>query len=57
VRTPSQRVALGLLFLLLGFGFAGVAYAAASGSQWVIVGAALVLALWLEGLAVRAFRG
>ena len=56
VRSPSQRGALGLLFLLLGFGFAGVAYAAALGREWVIVGAAVVLALWLEGLAVRAFR-
>jgi hypothetical protein len=57
MRSPSQRGALGLLFLLLGFAFGGVAYAAAVASQWVIVGAALVLALWLEGLAVRAFRG
>jgi fatty acid desaturase len=56
MRSPSQRGALGLLFLLLGLGFGGLAYAAAVGSQWVIVGAALVLAFWLEGLAVRAFR-
>jgi hypothetical protein len=56
MRLPSQRAALGLLFLLLGFGFAGVAYAAAAASEWVIVGAALAIAFWLEGLAVRAFR-
>ncbi len=56
MRSPSQRGALGLLFLLLGFGFAGIAYAAAVASEWVIVGAALVIAFWLEGLAVRAFR-
>jgi hypothetical protein len=56
VRTPSQRGALGLLFLLLGFGFAGVAYAAAVAHEWVIVAAAGVLAAWLEGLAVRSFR-
>ena len=54
---PSQRGALGALFLVLAIGFAGVAYAAAAadaGGAWVIAAAAAVLALWLGSLAVRA---
>ena len=55
---PSQRRALGALFLLLAVGFAGVAAAAiaarAGARSWVIALAAAALALWLLGLAVRA---
>ena len=54
---PSQRTALGTLFLLLAVAFAGIAYAAvqaATGGAWVIGVAAAVLALWLGSLAVRA---
>ena len=54
---PSQRSALGALFLLLALAFAGVAYAAVradTGGAWVIGVAAAVLALWLGSLAVRA---
>ena len=55
---PSQRRALGALFLLLAVGFVGVAAAAiaahAGARSWVIALAAAALALWLLGLAVRA---
>jgi hypothetical protein len=55
---PSQRSALGALFLILALAFAGVAYSAAvagQGGAWVIAIAAGVLAVWLGGLAFRAF--
>ena len=55
---PSQRRALGALFLLLAVAFAGVAVAAiaarAGTRSWVIGLAAAALALWLLGLAVRS---
>ena len=54
---PSQRTALGALFLVLAAAFAGVAYTAAvakEGGAWVIAVAAGVLALWLGSMAVRA---
>jgi hypothetical protein len=59
--SPSQRPALGALFLLLALGFAGVAAAAAQGSaspaaRWVIAVAAGAIALWLASLAWRALR-
>ena len=58
---PSQRRALGTLFLLLAAAFAGVAFAAGaadsgSAARWVVAVAAGVIALWLLGLAVRALR-
>ena len=57
---PSQRRALGALFLVLAGGFAGIAAAAiASGAgarSWVVGIAAAALALWLAGLAFRALR-
>jgi len=55
---PSQRRALGALFLLLALGFAGIAVAAiaagAGARSWVVGGAAAAIALWLAGLALRA---
>jgi hypothetical protein len=58
VAAPSQRRALGALFLLLAVAFAGVAAAAmiaqAGARSWVIGLAAAALALWLLGLAARA---
>jgi hypothetical protein len=51
-----QRRALGVLFLVLALGFGGIAYAAATADQWVIVAAAAALGLWLAGLAGRALR-
>jgi hypothetical protein len=57
---PSQRRALGALFLFLAAGFAGIAAAAAASDAgargWVVAAAAGVIALWLLGLAVRALR-
>ena len=58
---PQQRAALGVLFLFLACAFAGVAYAAGRAASdhtalWIVVVAAAVLALWLAGLAIRAFR-
>ena len=57
---PSQRRALGALFLFLALGFMGIAAAAiaagAGARSWVIGGAAAALAVWLAGLAIRALR-
>jgi hypothetical protein len=57
----KQRRAMGALFSLLAIGFVGVASAAAYGAgteirRWVVVLAALALALWLASLAFRALR-
>ena len=53
---PSQRSALGALFLLLAGLFAGIAVAAGSAEVWVIAIAGAAISLWLLGLSVRAFR-
>ena len=53
---PAQRTALGVLFVVLTIVFAGVAFTAGAASQWVIAAAAVALALWMGGLAVRAVR-
>jgi hypothetical protein len=50
VAAPSQRRALGTLFLVLCLGFAGVAYAAAVAHVWPVVAAAALLALWMGSL-------
>jgi hypothetical protein len=54
VRAPSQRRALGALFLVLFLVFAGIAAAAVSARAWVIALAAAVIGLWLSTLAGRA---
>jgi hypothetical protein len=54
VRAPSQRPALGALFLVLCLIFAGIAAAAFEARAWVIALAAAVLGLWLLTLAGRA---
>ena len=51
-----QRRALGALFLLLAVAFAGIAFAAGTARQWIIVGAAAAIALWMVGLAARGLR-
>jgi hypothetical protein len=56
VAAPSQRRALGALFLVLACAFAAIAFAAGAAKEWIIVGAAAAIALWLAGLAVRALR-
>ncbi|HEU0304036.1 MAG TPA: hypothetical protein VFR32_05600 [Gaiellaceae bacterium] len=53
---PSQRRALGALFLLLTTIMAGIAWAAYEAEQWVILVAAGVLAAWLATLVLRAWR-
>ena len=58
---PSQRRALGALFLVLALGFAGVAAAAsqAVGREHGLVAiavAAAAIALWLGSLAFRMLR-
>ena len=52
----SQRRALGALFLVLAVAFAGIAFAAGTAREWVIVGAAAAIALWMTGLAFRGLR-
>jgi len=54
----GKRPSLGVLFMLIATGFAGIALAAAlaGGTAWVIAGAAALLALWMGDLAIRAFR-
>jgi hypothetical protein len=56
VAASAQRRALGALFLVLAAGFGGLAFAAGTAKEWIIVGAAAAIALWLGGLAVRALR-
>ena len=62
MRPPSQRRALGALFLVLALALAGIAVragGAAANDQpglWVIAVAAGVIALWLALLAFRALR-
>jgi membrane protein YdbS with pleckstrin-like domain len=51
-----QRRALGALFLLLAIAFAGIAFAAGTAQEWIIVGAAAAIALWMVGLAARGLR-
>ena len=53
---PSQRRALGALFLLLALGFGGIAFAAGTAERWVIVGAASAIALWMASLALRGLK-
>jgi hypothetical protein len=56
VWAPSQRRALGALFLVLAALFAGIAVAAAGAGIWVIAVAGAALALWLAGMSIRALR-
>jgi hypothetical protein len=54
VRAPSQRRALGALFVFLAALFAGIAIASIGAGVWVVSIASGALALWLLGLAWRA---
>ena len=56
MRTPQQRGALGILFLVLAACIAGIAWAAADAKQWPISTPAALIALWLLALSIRAFR-
>jgi hypothetical protein len=53
---PAQRLALGVLFVLLTAVFAGVAVAAGTAGQWVIAAAGAALAFWMAGLALKGLR-
>ena len=52
----GQRRAQGTLFAFLTIFFAGIAAAAFSAEAWVIAIAAVVMTLWMGGLAIRTFR-
>jgi hypothetical protein len=54
VRAPSQRRALGALFLVLCIFFAGITAAAFDAGVWPIALASAAIALWLSTLAGRA---
>jgi hypothetical protein len=61
VAPPPPRLALGVLFLVLGLAFAGIAAAAAAAVDTnkgllVVVLAAAVIALWFFSLAARNLR-
>jgi len=56
VAAPSQKRALGALFLLLTAVMAGIAWAAYRADEWVIVVAAGVLAAWMGSLVLRSWR-
>jgi hypothetical protein len=57
---PSQRRALGALFLCLALGFFGIAAAAvaagAGARSYVVGAAAAAIAVWMGGLSFRALR-
>ncbi len=52
-RLVSQRRALGVLFLVLTLGLAGIAVAAFRSEVWPIAFAAAVLSGWLATMALR----
>jgi hypothetical protein len=60
VAAPSQRRALGALFLVLAAAFCGVAVESIrsyAGPRSLVVGfAAAAIGLWLGGVALRALR-
>ena len=49
----SQRRALGLLFLAISLGFAGIALAAGRERVWVIAAAAAALCAWMGTMSLR----
>jgi hypothetical protein len=58
VPAPSQRRALGALFLILAIAFAGVAWAgiSAGGGALVVGLAAAAIGAWLASMAFRGLR-
>jgi hypothetical protein len=52
----GQRRALGLLFLVLTLGFAGIGYASADAGRWAIAAAALALGGWMLSMSVRLLK-
>jgi Flp pilus assembly protein TadB len=57
VRAPTQRRALGALFLVLAMLFAGIAVAGTGAGVWPVAVAGAALALWMLSLVARAWRG
>jgi Flp pilus assembly protein TadB len=57
VRAPTQRRALGALFLVLSALFVGISVAGANAGVWPVAIAGAALALWMLGLVARAWRG
>ena len=53
---PSQRHALGLLFLVLALGFGLIALAAGRAGVWVVALAAAVLGGWMATMCVRLLK-
>ena len=53
---PSQRHALGLLFLVLSLGFALIALASARAGVWPVALAAIALAGWMATMSVRLLK-
>jgi hypothetical protein len=56
VPAPSQRRALGALFLVLAALFVAIAVAAGGAGVWPVALAGAALALWLGSTAVRNLR-
>jgi hypothetical protein len=56
VARPGQRRAQGALFAFLTAFFAGIAWTAYDAGVWPIALAAVVLMLWMGGLAFRTLR-
>jgi hypothetical protein len=56
VAAPSQRKALGALFVLITAFFAGIAASAWAAEVWIVAVASGALALWMCTMAVRALR-
>ena len=49
----SQRHALGLLFLAIALGFAGISVAGGRAGVWVVAAAAAALCAWMSTMSVR----
>jgi hypothetical protein len=52
----SQKHALGLLFLVLGVGFAGIALSSGRAGFWVIALPAAALGAWMVTMSFRLLR-
>lgn len=52
-RSRARNRPLGVLFVVLALGLAGIAVAALRAEVWVIAFAAAVLAVWLGSLGAR----
>ena len=55
-RMPSQRHALGLLFLALTLGFGVIALAAGAAGVWLIALAATALGGWMATMSIRLLK-